>query len=77
LDRATITGLGFTIVGEDPRAGETEVFVHGPESAVDGVTNDFELKISLPGWFFRLPVGEELTESLVREWTDRSNLFFA
>ncbi len=77
LDRQIILGLGFTIIGQDLKAGETEVFVHGPESSVDTVTNDFELKVQLPSWFFRLPVGEELTESLIRDWTDRSNLFFA
>ena len=75
-DRTTIEGLGFTILTEEPRAGETKMWVYGPGSSVDTAINDFDLKVTLPGYFFPLPVGEELTETLVRSWTDRENLFF-
>lgn len=75
-DRATIESLGFTIVAEDALAGETKIWVYGPGSSVDLVVNDFDLKAGLPGFFFLLPVGVELTESLIRSWTERENLFF-
>ena len=77
LDRDIITGLGFTILAEEPRAGETHVFVHCGIDTLNAIVADYDLKISLPGWFFPLPVGEELTLTLVKDWTARANLFFS
>jgi hypothetical protein len=76
-DRDTITGLGFTIIREDPRAGETKVWVYGPVASVELVINDYLLKVQLPGYFFPLPVGEEITEHLIVSWAPREDLFFA
>lgn len=75
-DREIILGLGFTILLEEPRAGEVKMWVHGPVSSVDTVLADYELKVSLPGLFFPLPEGEEITMHLLYSWAPRENLFF-
>jgi len=75
-DRETIIGLGFTIIDEESRSGQTEVFVTGPSSAVDLATNDFNLKCQLPGWFFLIPEGTDITVSVLKRWAARSQLLF-
>jgi hypothetical protein len=75
-DRAAMEALGFTIFDDIfERAGHSEMYGHGPESAMEAVISDFDLKLRVHSFFFLLPEGEKLTASLVKKWTD-GGLFF-
>lgn len=72
-DRAIVTALGFTILSEDLRAGETLLWVWGLGRDVGIYIQDPDRKLDLPGVFFPLPRGYEITDALVRRWTDNRN----
>lgn len=67
-DLATIAAKGFTVLGTDPTAGETAVWVTGHAPAVGSWINDFEVKFALPGLFFPIPFGEEVNLTRVKQW---------
>lgn len=80
-DRQFIIDEGFTIVDEQKRAGETRIFVFG-ESDIVGInlgrlSNDDPFnRFELPSFFFLLTEGEILTETIIRQWTDRNSVAF-
>lgn len=75
-DLDQIQDLGFVILAVEPKAGQTKVIAHGQASAVNIHLNDFEMKKTLPAKFALLPVGEELTTSLVRRWVAADRVIF-
>ena len=72
-DLQTITDEGFTVLGQDARAGETTVWVYGTASVVGTWITDTDLKLALPGLFFPIPKGEEVTLARVKQWTAFKN----
>lgn len=75
-DRTTITGLGFTILGEDARAGETILWVSGTSAQVGVYISDFDQKFALPGHFFPIPKGEEVDLVRVKQWTSYKQIAY-
>ena len=67
-DIATVQSKGFTVLGQDERAGETTLWVTGNAQSVGLWINDFELKFMLPGFFFPIPFGEEVNLTRVKQW---------
>ncbi len=74
IDRQLIVDLGFTIVAEDLLAGRTKIFAWGPGSSVNAYRLDTLNLCTLPGLFFLINPGDEITESLIRAWVPRSEI---
>jgi hypothetical protein len=69
-DRQEILDRGFTILGERAFAGRVQICGHGRTAAVDGVITDFDFKLRVHSFFFKLTAGDDLTLSLIQNWTD-------
>jgi len=76
-DLQQLVDYGFIILGLDKRASETHVWVVGDFALADRWTNNFDThRNTLPGWFFPLPIGREVTLSLVQQWTSKKQYLF-
>lgn len=75
-DIETISGLGFTILSQDEYAGHTKIFVYGPTASVVEYLQDVDedYRLDTPGFFFQIPYGEEVTDALVRQWSENDEL---
>jgi hypothetical protein len=75
-DRATVEAAGFTILGQDDTAGSSVLWVHGNAAYVGTYIADIEAKLALPGYFFRIPPGEEVSLVRIRQWNQYRQIAF-
>ena len=82
FDRTVILAEGWTIVSEEEKAGVTEFLVFGPASIAGprlaALSDDDAFnRFALPGYFFLLPRGEILDETLIRNFpSNKDNVAF-
>lgn len=75
-DLEIIDGLGYTWISEEEKSGQTVVYVFGPTSAVDEFINDFDLKLRIKGFFFKIADGAEINVALIKSWVEIEDLVF-
>jgi PKD repeat protein len=68
--RQEILDRGFTILDERSFSGFTQICGYGNTASMMDVVNDPNFKFRVHSFFFELPVGEDLTLSLIQNWTD-------
>lgn len=73
-DRQTVTGLGYTILAEERFSGSTHLYGYGPGTAVRAYVSDLELRQRLPGFFFQMVEGDDLTLGNITKWTSRQRV---
>ena len=67
-DRQFISEFPFTILDQKSQAGLTRIWAWGTSQQVFDWTADSELQKQLPGLFFNIPVGEEITLLRIKQW---------
>lgn len=67
-DVEIIEESGFTVLGQDERAGATYVWVYGSAASVGTYLSDVDQKLQRLAWFFFIPKGEEVNLVRVKQW---------
>lgn len=72
-DRTVIEGRGFTIHDVERASGRTSFFVTGPlDAVIESIDND--IRMELPGYFYKMDRGTALTALQVKEWVERGQV---
>lgn len=70
VDRQEILDRGFTVLAERAFAGRVQICGHGNTASMVAVIDDFDFKLRVHSFFFKLTPGDELDLTLIQKWTD-------